>query len=55
MNMDSDLSEVLLEFCGYESEYNERTAQKMAEEILRLRKELEDSGYEILEIIDQFS
>ncbi len=52
--MDSDLSEVLLEFCGYESEYNERTARKMAEEILRLRKELEDSGYEISELSGLF-
>lgn len=53
--MDSDLSSVLLEFCGYGSEYNEETARKMAKEILRLREELKDSGDEISELIDRFS
>ena len=40
----SDVSTVLLEFCGFESEYSAKTARKMAEEILRLREEIEENA-----------
>lgn len=55
--MDKDLSAVLLEFCGYGSDFSERTARKMAEEILRLREKIEDLNelaLENMETIDRF-
>ena len=63
--MDNGLSAVLLEFCGYGSDFSESTARKMAEEILRLRGEVEElSNYihelneralEDMEMIDRLS
>ena len=50
----SDVSTVLLEFCGFESEYSAKTARKMAEEILRLREEVKDGNAEMLEMVARF-